>query len=179
MNPDSGLAEGSVYVLGGDHSCRRVADGFVTPNGHAWSPDGRTMYLSDTRRGYIYAYSYDPGTGEAGGRRVFADLGGLPGGPDGATVDADGFLWSAQFNGGCLLRLSPAGEIDRVVHLPVSKPSSCAFGGPDFGFLHVTTATRGLDAGGLAAEPHAGRVLVLDVGVRGLPATRFDLCEDR
>ncbi|MGI6854628.1 SMP-30/gluconolactonase/LRE family protein [Mesorhizobium sp. 1B3] len=179
MNPESGLAEGSLYMVGPDLSCRRVADGFVTPNGHVWSLHGSTMYLSDTRRGYIYAYAFDPVTGEAGERRVFADLGALPGGPDGATVDAEGYLWSAQFNGGCLLRLSPSGEIDRVVHLPVSKPSSCAFGGPDHGLLYVTTATRGLGPGGLAAERHAGRVLVLDVGVRGLAPARFDLCEDR
>jgi sugar lactone lactonase YvrE len=179
MNPDSGLADGSLYALGRELSCRRVAGGFVTPNGHAWSLDGSTMYLSDTRRGYIYAYPYDTDTGEAGERRVFADLGALPGGPDGATVDAEGYLWSAQFNGGCLLRLSPAGEIDRVVHLPVSKPSSCTFGGPNFGLLYVTTATRGLGPGALAAEPHAGRVLVVDVGVRGLAPALFDLCEDR
>lgn len=179
MNPESGLAEGSLYVLDRDFSCRRVAEGYVTPNGHAWSLDGATMYLSDTRRGYIYAFSYDLGTGEAGERRVFADLGALPGGPDGATVDAEGYLWSAQFNSGCLLRLSPSGEIDRVVHLPVSKPTSCTFGGPGHSLLYVTTATRGLGPAELSAEPRAGCVLVLDVGVRGLPQTRFDLCEGR
>lgn len=179
MNPESGLAEGSLYVVDRALSCRRVDQGFVTPNGHAWSLDGSTMFVSDTRKGYIYAYPFDMGTGGVGDRRIFADLGALPGGPDGATVDAEGYLWSAQFNGGCLLRLSPAGEIDRLVHLPVSKPSSCAFGGPDHGLLYVTTATRGLDATGLAAEPHAGRVLVLDVGVKGRAPERFDLREKR
>lgn len=179
MSPDSGLAAGSLYVLEGDLSCRRVAEGLVTPNGHAWSLDGSIMFLSDTRKGYIYAYAFDPRTGAVGERRVFADLGALPGGPDGATVDAEGFLWSAQFNGGCLIRLSPEGAIDRVVQLPVSKPTSCAFGGPDYGTLYVTTATRGLDPAALAAETHAGRVLALDVGVKGLAPMKFDLCEDR
>jgi len=178
MNPGSGQAEGSLYVLDGTLKCRRAADGFVTPNGHAWSSDGSTMYLSDTRKGYIYAYPFDPETGTVGEARIFADFGSLPGGPDGATVDAEGYLWSAQFNGGCLIRLSPRGEVDRMIRLPVGKPTSCAFGGRDHAFLYVTTATRGLDAGGLAAEPDAGRILVLNVGVAGLPARRFNFCEE-
>ena len=173
MNPDSGLAEGSLYVLDADLACRREHGGYLTPNGIAWTLDARTMYVADTRRGVIYAFAFDVERGTLGERRVFADLGSLPGGPDGATVDAEGFLWSAQFDGGCLIRYEPSGRMDRVVRVPVDKPTSCAFGGADCRTLFVTTATRGLDANARAAQPLAGRVLALDVGVAGLPPVRF------
>jgi sugar lactone lactonase YvrE len=173
MNPESGIAEGSLYVLDASLACRRISGGWLTPNGFAWSPDSGTMYSADTRRGLIYASAYDNATGTPGERRVFADLGALPGGPDGATVDRDGYLWSALFDGGCLIRFAPDGRMDRVIRLPVSKPTSCAFGGAGYDRLFVTTATRGLDAARLRAEPMAGRVLVLDVGAAGSPPQAF------
>lgn len=175
MNPESGIAEGSLYVLERDLSFRRVGAGYFTPNGLAWSRDGATMYFSDTRRAIIYAFPFDVRTGALGERRVFADLGALPGGPDGATVDAEDHLWSAHFDGGCLIRYAPDGRMDRVVRLPVGKPAACAFGGPHYRQLFVTTATRGMDAAQLRAEPLAGRVLVLDVGVAGSPPVGFDV----
>ena len=154
-------------------TCRKVLDDLLTPNGMAWSDDGNTMYLADTRRGQIYAFAFDVTSGTLGERRIFADLGAMPGGPDGATLDTDGFLWSAQFDGGCLVRYAPDGQMDRVVRLPVTKPTSCGFGGPGFRQLYVTTATRGLGDDDLRAEPLAGRMLVLDVGVAGRPPISF------
>ena len=175
MNPESGLAEGSLYVLEPDLSHRRVHSGYFTPNGIAWSLDGATMYIADTRRGAIFAFAFDAARGTLGERRIFADLGAMPGGPDGATVDAQGGLWSAQFDGACLVRYDAGGRMDRVVRLPVSKPTSCTFGGPDYRDLYVTTATRGLDASARAAQPLAGRVLVVDVGVQGLAPVPFQV----
>jgi sugar lactone lactonase YvrE len=175
MNPESGIAEGSLYVLERDLGFRRLHGGYFTPNGLAWSRDGTTLYLSDTRRGMIYAFPFDVRNGTIGERRVFADVGTLPGGPDGATVDAEDHLWSAHFDGGCLIRYAPDGRIDRVVRLPVSKPASCAFGGAGYRQLFVTTATRGMDASQLRTEPLAGRVLVLDVGVAGSAPAAFDV----
>ena len=175
MNPESGLAEGSLYVLDRDLSHRRLHGGYFTPNGLAWSRDGATMYLSDTRRGVIHAFPFDARDGVPGERRLFADLGALPGGPDGATVDAEDHLWSAHFDGGCLIRFAPDGRMDRVVRLPVSKPASCAFGGPGYRHLFVTTATRGLDEAQRRAEPLAGSVLVLDLGVAGCAPVAFDV----
>ncbi|MEO8132438.1 MAG: SMP-30/gluconolactonase/LRE family protein [Betaproteobacteria bacterium] len=174
MNPESASADGSLYVLDRELQCRKVLDDLVIPNGMTWSPDGATMYLSDTRRGYIYAFAFDAAKGALGERRIFADLGAMPGGPDGATIDAEGYLWSAQFDGGCLVRYAPDGAMDRVIRLPVTKPASCAFGGPGFRQLFVTTATRGMSEEEMRAEPHAGRVLVLDVGVAGVPPAGFD-----
>jgi sugar lactone lactonase YvrE len=169
MNHDSALAEGTLYVVDGA-GCRAVQGGWLTPNGMTWSADERTLYVADTRRGTIDAFAFDAERGTLGERSLFADLGTLPGGPDGATLDAEGFLWSAIFDAGCLLRLDPAGRVDRMVRLPVSKPASCTFGGDDLATLYVTTASRGLSPARLAAEPLAGRVLALDVGVRGRPA---------
>jgi len=174
MNPESGTADGSLYVLERDLAWRRLHGGYFTPNGLAWSRDGTTMYFSDTRRGIIYAFPFDARTGAIGARRVFADVGALPGGPDGATVDADDHLWSAHFDGGCLIRYAPDGRMDRVVRLPVSKPASCAFGGPAYRQLFVTTATRGMTGAQRRAEPLAGCVLVLDVGVAGRAPVEFD-----
>ena len=173
MNPESGRAEGRLYCLGTDGSCRQGEGAFLTPNGPTFSLDGRTLYLSDTRKSLIFAYDYDVAAGRLGERRIFADLGAFPGGPDGATLDREGYLWSAQWDGGCLLRFDPEGRIDRIVTVPVSKPTSCCFGGPDYRQLFVTTAARGLSEERRRLEPLAGRVLVLDVEVGGLPPARF------
>jgi sugar lactone lactonase YvrE len=174
MNPESGTADGSLYVLDHDLVCTKALDDFVTPNGMTWSLDGRTMYLADTRRGFIYAFEFDPVEGKLGSRRVFADLSALAGGPDGATLDAEGYLWSAQIDGKCLIRYAPDGKVDRVVRVPVTRPTSCAFGGPGYRTLFVTSATRGMSADEMRAEPDAGRVLMLDVGVGGTAPVRFE-----
>jgi sugar lactone lactonase YvrE len=173
MQPEAGTADGSLYVLDGNLACRKVLDDLVIPNGMTWSLDHRIMYLADTRRGCIWSFDFDLASGALGERRLFADLGAMPGGPDGATLDAQGFLWSAQFDGGCLVRYAPDGRVDRVVRLPVTKPSSCSFGGPDFRELYVTTATLRMTEEQVRAEPDAGRVLVLDAGVRGMPPSKF------
>jgi|GEM_PF-88285 len=173
MNSETGTADGNLYVLDVDLRWRHVLDDFLTPNGMSWSADGATMYLSDTRRGFIETFAFNGALGTLSERRIFADLGAMPGGPDGATMDAEGFLWSAQFEGGCLVRYAPDGRMDRVVRLPVTKPASCAFGGPGYRQLFVTTATRGLSHEDLQQQPLAGRMLVLDVGVAGLPPVCF------
>ncbi len=173
MNPESGIAQGRFYSLDPSGMCSAGIGTFHTPNGPVFSLDGRTLYLADTRKSLIYAYDFDLATGALGEPRTFADLGAFPGGPDGATLDEDGYLWSAQWDGGCLLRLDPNGNIDRIVTVPVSKPTSCCFGGPRYRQLFVTTATRGLSEERRRAEPLAGHMMVLDVGIGGMPPARF------
>lgn len=148
-------------------------DGIWVSNGVAWSPDGATMYFADSHRHTIFAYDYDLATGTLGRRRVFADTRGRAGVPDGASCDAAGFLWSAMFDGACLARYAPDGRLDRTVALPVSRPTACAFGGPGLRTLYVTTARFRLAPDRLAAEPHAGGLLALDVGVAGLPEPMY------
>ena len=104
---------------------------------------------------------------------MFATVPEGEGSPDGATVDADGFLWSAQIFGGRVTRYAPDGRIDRVIRLPVSPVTSCAFGGPHLATLYVTAATTLLDAEALARQPLAGSLFAVDVGVRGLAEPVF------
>jgi sugar lactone lactonase YvrE len=137
-------------------------------NGIAWSPDGKTMYFADSHVHTIFAYDYDVAEGRIGERRVFAETSGQPGIPDGASVDAEGFLWSAGFGGGCLVRYAPDGRVDRTVLVPISQPTACAFGGSDLRTLYVTTARFRLAPEKRASETHAGALLALDVGVKGL-----------
>ena len=93
--------------------------------------------------------------------------------PDGSTVDADGCLWNAEWDGGRIVRYTPDGRVDREVKLPVQKPTSCMFGGPDLSTLYVTSAIWDHSAEDLKSQPQAGGLFALDVGVRGLPEPRF------
>ncbi|MFC7399855.1 SMP-30/gluconolactonase/LRE family protein [Chelatococcus sp. GCM10030263] len=171
---DYGLeTTGSLYRIDAERRVTRMRDGVTVPNAIAFSPDGRTLYFADTRRGAIERTDFDPATGEIGPWRVFAPADAAPGRPDGATVDAEGFLWNARYGGGCLARFAPDGRLDRIVQLPVTQPTSCAFGGPGLATLFVTTATQRLDAYALQQQPLAGSLLAVDVGVAGLPEPAF------
>jgi sugar lactone lactonase YvrE len=164
---------GALYRLDPDGACHRMVDGIVISNALCWSPDGRTMYHADTVRRVVWAWDSEPDRGEIANRRVFVTLSGDDGYPDGATVDAEGFVWLAHWDGWQLTRHDPTGRTERVVHLPVQRPTCPAFGGPDLDVLYVTSATNGLSEEALAAQPCAGGILALDPGVRGVPERRF------
>ncbi len=171
MHASGRRASGRVYCLEGGEA-RAVYDGFFVPNGLAWSPDGTRFHLNDSPRAMFVA-DFDPASGRAGAPYVFADARAAPGYPDGMAVDAEGFLWNARWDGGGVARFAPDGRLDRFVALPVTRPTSCAFGGPGLDRLYVTSARTGLDDAALAREPLAGGVFVLDAGVKGLPARRW------
>ena len=162
---------GEIYALEQNLACRQLADGFVVPNGFAWSPDSRIMYLAETFTNHIFAYDYDVDSGTFSNRRVFAQA--PAGKPDGAAIDAEGFLWSACAGGWCLARYRPDGKLDRQVELPVQQPTSVAFGGRNLETLYITTATQRLTPEQLTEQPLAGTVLAMEVGVRGLPEPAF------
>jgi sugar lactone lactonase YvrE len=164
---------GSVYALDGG-SLRALRNGFITPNGMAFSPDGRTMYLSDSHPDVqtIWACDYDTGTGTPGEPRVFVDMKSLPGRPDGAAVDADGGYWICGNDAGLVHRFTPDGRLDRSLAVPVKKPAMCAFGGNGLDTLFVTSIRPG---GDLADQPLAGGVFALRPGVRGLPEPHCSL----
>ena len=96
-----------------------------------------------------------------------------PGFPDGSTVDADGYLWNAEFNAWRVVRYAPDGRVDRVIELPAERPTSCAFGGPNLDVLYVTTASQWMTESELAAQPMAGALLAIEVSVRGLTEPRL------
>jgi sugar lactone lactonase YvrE len=169
------------YRFGAD-GLVRVAGNITVGNGLGWSPDGRTLYYSDTKAHAIYASDFDPATGTAGERRVFAsfplkqadqDLNTYGGRPDGAAVDSEGCYWSALFEGQRLLRLSPSGKVLQELRLPVRCATMPCFGGADLKTLFITTSREKRPPAELEAQPLAGRVLTLRVNVAGLPAQRF------
>jgi sugar lactone lactonase YvrE len=162
---------GELYRLDAGGVLTPVVKGVTVSNGIAWSPDGTLMYYVDSSTRRVDVFDYDSATGAAENRRVFADLSAFPGVPDGLTVDADGCIWVAIHNGGVLVRLAPDAATDAVVTLPVSKPTSCAFGGPGLTDLFVTTARIGLSEADLKEQPLAGRLLRLHPGPVGLPST--------
>jgi len=148
-----------------------VVDGVTVSNGLGWSPDGSRMYYVDSPVCRVDVFDYDIATGRADRRRPFADLSAFDGVPDGLTVDADGCVWVAVWGGGVLRRFTPDGGQDSVIAVPVSQPTSCAFGGPGMSDLYVTTASIGLSEAELSEQPLAGRVLRLRPGPVGLPST--------
>ena len=137
-------------------------------NGMAWSADGRTFYLSHSYPRQVFAYDYDPDTGSLSDRRLFATIGEEAGIPDGAAVDVEGGYWCALHGGGRIRRYHADGSVDRDVELPVSQPTTCAFGGKDLATLYVTSASDGLSDAQRAREPLAGTLMSLDVGISGI-----------
>jgi sugar lactone lactonase YvrE len=168
MVMDMGLAraDGVLYALI-DRGLQALEPGFITPNGMAFSPDGRTMYLSDSHPDVqqVWAYDYDTATGTPHDRRPFIDMRALPGRPDGAAVDADGCYWICGNDAGLVHRFTPEGRLDRSLAVPVKKPAMCAFGGAGLDTLFVTSIRPG---GDLADQPLAGGLFALRPGVRGL-----------
>jgi sugar lactone lactonase YvrE len=171
MHTDETDPIGSLYRLDAGGKLTTVVEEATVSNGISWSPDGTRMYYADSPMRRIDVFDYDPATGDALQRRVFADLSRVEGVPDGLTVDADGYVWVAMWGGGVLRRFTPGGEQDAVLPVPVSQPTSCAFGGPGMTDLYVTTASVGLTESELAAQPLAGRLLRIHPGPIGLPST--------
>lgn len=173
--PDGSLWAGSMAYAetpGGGHLIRLAPGGAVTTvldtvtvsNGTGWSPDGRLMYYTDTPTRRIDVF--DVMGEQVDGRREFVSVDGYP---DGLTVDADGCVWVALWDGGALHRYTPDGALDRVVPLPARRPTACAFGGPGLTDLYVTTARTGL----AAPAPLEGSLLVLPGAGQGLPQPAF------
>lgn len=172
MDDNEREASGALYRLDPNLDWQRMDRGYVVSNGPAFSPDYRTLYHSDTAKGTIHAFDLSR-DGKISRKRVFATIPEGDGYPDGMTCDAEGGLWVAHWNGWRLTRFTSGGKIDRVVEMPVARVTSCAFGGPDFERLYVTTASVNMDDKDREEQPQAGGLFELDVGVRGFPAGQF------
>lgn len=163
---------GSLYRYDRQHGVRKVLDGIHTSNGLGWSPDGSAMYYTDSAARTIWVLDVDPVSGDISHRRDFAqDPPAYV--PDGLTVDADGFVWSAKWDGAKVVRYAPDGSVEREVPMPVRRPTSCVFAGPDLGTLVVTSASLSVSA---QEDPDslAGAIFLLEAdGVRGLPEAPF------
>lgn len=175
-----GMNEGSpqtpisaIYALNPDGSLTSLLGGVACSNSTCWSPDGKTMYFTDMPTREIVAFDYDLSVGAVSNKRVFADLKHEPGLADGSTVDAEGYLWNAQWGGKRLVRYAPDGSVDRVIPVPVTNPTCLAFGGPQLDILFITSAWFGLSEESHALEPSAGSIFAFRPGVRGMLEHRF------
>ena len=154
----------------------RLAEGLLTSNGVAFSPDGKRLYHSDTLRYTLYTCDYDPATGEATNRQVFARFGSDTdkGRPDGGAVDAEGCYWTALFEGGRVQRYAPDGTLLAEYPVPAKCPTMIAFGGPDMKTLYCTSARLGRPAEELAEYPHSGALFSMRTDVAGLARPLFN-----
>ena len=165
-------ATGSLYRIDADFQATRIDEGYKVTNGPAFSPSGEIMYHNDSARRVTYVFDLDS-DGTASNRRVFATYREDEGYPDGMTVDAEGCLWIAFWDGWCVRRYSPDAELLQTIEMPVARPTSCAFGGPGLDRLYVTSASIGLDEGALAVQPNAGGLFMVLAGVRGIAERMF------
>lgn len=158
-----------LFVLDPDHKVRRLEGGLRIGNGLAFSNDGKKVYLSDSHpsQNRIWAYDWRGDEGVAENRRVFYAGGETPGHPDGAAVDVDGGYWFAAAYGWAVVRLTPTGRVDRIIPVPVQKPTKVTFGGPRLDTLFVTSIGTNLEPGSQDRQPNAGGLFALSPGVQG------------
>jgi sugar lactone lactonase YvrE len=173
MSGERAPREASLYRLAPGAGIERVISGTTISNGLGWSPAGDRMYFIDSTTQRIDVFGYEAESGQIAGRRAFAEIEPSAGLPDGMTVDSEGGVWVCLFGGGSVRRYGEDGALDAVIGLPVTNPTSAAFGGPDLRTLYVTSARHHLSEEQLAAEPLAGAVFALEPGVAGLPGNRF------
>ncbi len=168
MNEGSGTADATVLCIDRDLTVTTLFEGVSCANSICFSPDGETMYFADTPQRQIVAFDYDTVNGTVSGRHSLASFADEPGLPDGSCVDADGGVWNAEWEGHRVVRVAPNGQIDRVIEVPVWKPTCCAFGGPELDTLFITSSRLMSDEDALAKEPHSGGLFAVKPGVRGV-----------
>jgi sugar lactone lactonase YvrE len=165
--------EAALYRFDPDGSLHVMQTGLTGSNGLGWSPDDRTFYLTDSGEKLIYAYEFDLETGSIDHRRDLIDLSDRDSIPDGLCVDVDGFLWSAQFGGGCVVRFDPEGKEVGRIDFPAPQTTSCAFGGSERRELYVTSAAAGMSEEDLEDYLNAGDLFRIRTEVQGLPFHPF------
>ncbi len=174
MNEVTGAANSSVIVVDTDLSVRTLIDGVSCANSTCFSADGGTMFFADTPDREIVAFDYDQTSATVSNRRLLSSFADEPGLPDGSCVDAEGGVWNAEWEGHRVVRVAPDGTIDRVIDVPVWKPTCCAFGGPDLDTLYITTSRLMSDDAALEKEPASGGLFAVKPGFRGVPDTPFN-----
>ena len=170
MAYDETPGAGSLYRVEADGSFATALTGVTISNGLDWSDDGSTAFYIDSAPGRIDTFAFDGATGELSERTSFADIESSLGLPDGLTIDAEGGVWVALWDGGAVRRYAPDGTLDAVVPLPCGRVTACAFGGDDLDELFITTSRLGLPPG---ADPSGGALFRCRPGVRGRPVREF------
>ena len=166
---------GTLYRLDPDGTVSAMVSGVSTSNGIDWSLDNQTAYYVDTPTGRIDIFDFDSAKGVLSNRRPFVEIPSNEGHPDGMIVDAEGFVWVCLWKGAAVRRYSPDGRLDRVIPMPATQVTKCAFGGPNLDDLFITTAWVGLSESERAQQPLAGALFRIRPGIRGRVANRFGL----
>ncbi|WP_432454041.1 SMP-30/gluconolactonase/LRE family protein [Agarivorans sp. QJM3NY_29] len=172
LNPNKDAYSGHFYALDIDHSVRQIVGENWTSNGLAFSPDGKTLYYSDTPRHVVFACDYNVDTGTVSKQREFIRFPYGFGRPDGAAVDSEGYYWSALYDGGRIVRISPAGKIVATITVPAKKPTMVAFGGDSLNTLFITSADTD-DPAEKAQYPLSGSIFAINLAVTGLLEPKF------
>lgn len=167
MATDLSPGRGSLYRIGPALEVNPALTDVSISNGLDWSPDGRTFYFTDSATRRLDAFDFDVETGRISNRRPLVQLPDKVATPDGLTVDAAGTIWVAMWDGGCVRRFNPKGDLLETIPVPVTRPTSVAFGGVDLDQLFITTARHGLSADRTREEPHAGAIFVLETRTTG------------
>lgn len=169
---------GELFRIDTDGTATILDEGFHLANGLGFSPDQKTLYFADSAARVIYAYAYDVTGGTVRNRREFVIVPGSEGLPDGLAIDAEGFIWSAQWYGGSIVRYDPDGAVERRVEVPAKQTSSLAFGGPDMTDIFITSAARSepmpVMPPGYDPEigPFGGQLFRVNAGIKGQPLGR-------
>jgi sugar lactone lactonase YvrE len=164
MRYDESPGGGTLYRLTPDYAVDVVLRDVTISNGLAWTPDGSKAYYVDTATNRIDVFDHD-----LRNRRPFVEIAAEDGSPDGLTLDAEGGVWVAMWEGGAVRRYSASGQLEEVVELPTPKVTACTFGGADLDELYITTSRHGE----AAPHPSAGALFRFRPGVAGLPASTF------
>ena len=173
MRLDASAPAGALYRIDAALRATRVESGFTVSNGLDWSPDGRRFYFADSAAGHVYVYDFEPRSGTLSNRRILIGMPAEDGRPDGLAVDAQGAIWIAIWDGWSVRRYAPDGTPMETIRLPVPRPTSVCFGGPDLKTLFVTTARVRLPAHMLAEAPLSGSLFAMRTDVAGLPPAAF------
>lgn len=172
MNETDDAPTGTLFRFDAGHVATPMETGIRISNGINFSPDDSLFYLADTPERIIRAYRLDIAAGTITGRRDLLTVE-APGMPDGSAVDVEGCIWNAQWDGSRVVRYAPDGSIRQIIDMPVSRPTSCVFGGPDLGTLYVTSSCMELSSARLRDEPLAGSLFAFETGTTGRACTRF------
>lgn len=172
---DNSLAShtAALYRLDPDLSLTTMVADVGISNCFIWSLANDRFWFADTLDKKVFTFDYDHTSGTIDNRKLFVDTSRLGYAPDGGTIDEEGYIWIAMWDGWRLCRFAPDGKLDRDIRLPVARPTSCMFGGPDLSTLYVVSAIWDASPEALKKQPQAGGVFAIDVGVRGVPEPRF------
>ena len=174
MALDESPEQGALYCVEPDGRCRQMHDRVSISNGLAWSPDHRTLYYIDSPTRAVQAFDYERESGQISRRRIALDLTAQAGFPDGCTIDTNGNLWIAHWDGGCVDCWDPVrAKLLDTVRIPVGQVTTCTFGGPRLDTLFITTAACNLTDAQHREQPEAGFVFAANVGASGFPADAF------